>query len=484
MKYSKQCLTYMIICLFIALLLPWGVVAQEVPRPETYMWPQEKVQEIKKFFDDPTPLFNTWNQKNILPPEVYKMISGDPEEMKAAWAEVVGFKAPDEVGKIHPEIKPGKYTYKDVQANPAFKDLMWPDLYNRIKPGAPPHAGNIPEFEIIPTRQYYYHTRISEATKKNAGKTKLDDNGYVDYRTWEGGFPFPVPSGQFKAQQIAYNAFVFRRDRYEGNGRAYGKMFAFDRNLKIDFEQEFTSETVSLAARSYLPPYGSFDENAKKRGELGVLTLFFKSPRDLAGMAVMTTSYLDPLKSNAAVMYIPSMRRIRKMSTTDTQDPIAGQDIIYDDQATFQQKLSPERYPYKYEVEEREYLVAAPTIDGSEYVTSEGYEIRGLKFERRPIYVLKMTQMDPNYVYSKRIFYIDKESYMIYQSENYDQKGRLYRTFWHPNKFHPEMGMLTWGGYVLMCDHIDLHSGIQLFADQCVIFTREDLVAALRKGAK
>ena len=52
-----------------------------------------------------------------------------------------------------------------------------------------------------------------------------------------------------------------------------------------------------------------------------------------------------------------SPNEIRKMSATDSQDPVAGQDLIYDDAEGFLQKISPTRYPYEYRIlEEREYL--------------------------------------------------------------------------------------------------------------------------------
>ncbi|OPY77514.1 MAG: hypothetical protein A4E65_02717 [Syntrophorhabdus sp. PtaU1.Bin153] len=484
MNSFKEIFFTLIAYLFVVLILPLSLSAQEVPLLTSYMKGPHELAKHKNVLDDPKPYLKTWSDKAFCPPAVYKMISGDPAQMKTVWAEVVGFKAPDVVGKVHPEIKPGKYTYKDVQANPAFKELIWPELYNRIKPGGPPFAGNIPEFEIVPTKQYYWAGAIGETTKKNAGKTKLDSKGYVDFRTWEGGFPFPRPSGQFKAQQIAYNALTFRRDREEGNGMSYGHVLGFDRNLKKDMDNIYTSANVALAGRAWLPPYGWADGEAKSRGELAMMTLTMYTPRDIAGMAVLTTYYLDPNKADAAVMYVPSLRRVRKLSTTDTQDPIMGQDLIYDDQSGFLQKLSPTRYPYKYEVEEKEYLVPAPTIDGSEYVTSKGLELRNVKMERRPIYVLKMTQTDPNYVYSKRVFYVDRETFQFYFVENYDRKGRLYRTFYGPGQFKPDQGMFTWGGYLVYRDHVDLHSNIVLTASITGKYTRNDAVAGLTKGAK
>ena len=111
------------------------------------------------------------------------------------------------------------------------------------------------------------------------------------------------------------------------------------------------------------------------------------------------------------------------------------------------QKLSPNRYPYKFEViDEREFLVMAPTVDGAEYIASKGMEFRNVRLERRPIYVVKLTQLDPSYVYGHRIFYIDKETFLYYHVENYDRKGRLYRTWDGNYGWMPEMGDLNWCG--------------------------------------
>ena len=440
----------------------------------------------KKQYDDPRPYMKTFGPKEVLPPELYERLVYNVEEMKEKWAEVVGFRSPDIVGKIAPEIKPGKYTYKDKEKYPGLKELMSPDLHKRFSPGAPPHAGNIPEFELVPTQQYYWALPIAEATERNLGKTKLDDNGYIIWETWEGGYPFPRPSGGFKAQQIIYNI----EKRYLGWGLNY---FMFDwiegytKDLKLDFSGLADFIHLRLAGRCLMPPNGFFDERARKRGEFKTYIFGFLNPRDIAGAAQDALYYLDSEKADQNMMYIPSLRRIRKMSTTDTQDPIFGQDVIYDDTEGFQQKLSPTRYPYKFAVvDEREFLLPACSWDGSEYISSEGVEFRNMKFERRPTYVVQMTQLDPNYVYSKRIFCVDKETFLYYSIENYDQKGRLYRTFDMTYGWFPEMGMFSGLGTVLlMRDHIDLHSGVHQPYMLPAFWGREDVsLRGLVKKAK
>ena len=163
----------------VALLLPLAGEAGEVPGSETYVPTVAQIEKHKAFYDDPRPLLNTFGPKQVLPPELYAKLTYDIEEMKERWAEVVGFRAPDVVGAIAPEIKPGNYTYTDLEQSPGFKNLMWPNLYDRIKPGEPPFAGSIPEFEIIPTRHFLGIThRFGDQTER--GEIKIRP-GWISY---------------------------------------------------------------------------------------------------------------------------------------------------------------------------------------------------------------------------------------------------------------------------------------------------------------
>jgi hypothetical protein len=354
---------------------------------------------------------------------------------------------------------------------------MWPTMYERIKPSGPPFSGNIPEFEIIPTRQYYWSLPIAQATKANEGKTKLDDKGWILSDTWESGYPFPKPSGKFKAQQIMYNW----EARYTDLGFNFfmmGNATACDKNLKVDFDGGFFVKGLALAGR-VVEPVGFFDERAQKQGERRGFFMSFTAPRDLAGLSQIALYYRQPNKPDNLLLYLPSMRRIRKMSATDSQDPIGGTDSIYDDNEGFFHKLSPTIYPYKFEIiGEREYLMPAPTIDGAEYIMSpaKGLGAGNVRMERRPIYVVQLTQLNPNYVYSKRVIYFDKEVFLLYNSENYDRKGRLYRSWFNPYGFIPEFGDFNHTASLrCMRDYVDIHSGMDQDISFPAFWKRTDL---------
>jgi len=427
------------------------------------VWTEEKAQGItiakiesyKAAMDDPRPLLKDLSLKKILPPEIYAKMTYDVETMKRLWAEAVGFKAPDVVENIAPEIKPGTYTYKDKEKYP-FKELMYPELYNRFKPGGRPHIGNFPEIKVVPTRQYYWAQPIAEATKKQMGKTKLDDQGYIIADTYVAGYPFPRPSGKFKAQQIMYNW----ENRYYGgeNGYIFQHPFGYTGKFVRDLEAIGEMAIFKMNGRVLIEPYGWYDKRAEKLGERRAVNMLFLSPRDMYGNVLNIISYVDPDKYDQTLVYVNVLRRVRKLSATDTQDVVAGGDLIYDDNESFNHKLSPNRYPYKYDlIAEREYLVPAPQWDGSYYLTSDSLEFHNFEFERRPTYVIKLTQLDKNYVYGHRILYIDKETFLLYHIENYNQKGSLYRSAENIPAFYPDLGLFCSNG-IIGRDYIDLHS--------------------------
>ncbi len=416
----------------------------------------EQFEKAKAFYNDPRPVLQDLSWDKILPPDVYAGLTYDVQAMQDGWAELTGFRSPEIVGRIAPEIKPGKYTHQDREKHPGFKELMWPSMFARFRPGSPPHCGNFTEIEVVPTRQYYMSLPVIETTKKNLGQSKLDDQGYLLEETYRAGIPFPRPSGTFKARQIIYNWMK----RYFAPENVYSLIHykGYTKDLKEDFNSKAVIWNLRLHGRVSMPPYGWFDTRARKRGEISSVSYCNLSPRDLYGNIINMTLFRGWEDHDQLLLYIAQLRRIRKLSGTDTQDIVAGQDMIYDDYEGFSQKITPYRNPYTFElIGEREYLVPAYSVDGSEYFSREGLEWKNLKFERRPCYVLLLTQLDRSYVYGKRVIYIDKETFKLIEILNYDQQGRLYRGAFAVHAWYPQSGSyVIYQG--LETDHLDQHS--------------------------
>ena len=333
---------------------------------------------------------------------------------------------------------------------------MIPDHYNRMRAGGPPHAGNFAKFTVVPTRQYFWALPIAKATKANAGKIKQDDKGYLIEDSYVSGVPFPVPSGPHKAMQIMYN--WEKRYAQSENYMVFARAMTFSKNLDVDYDGHNLTHYLRTQGRVLQPPFGWYDARAKENRESVAFMTASLTPRDVYGNVVSLQNYADIAKDSQFMIYISGLRRARKLSASDTQDPMGGQDLIYEDSDGFNQKISPTRFPYKFEVvEEREFLVPGYTLDGSTTMDAKTKEYVNFEFERRPLYVLKLTSLDSNFVYSSRKVYIDKETFLLLATESYDQKGRLFRTVDQVWGFYPEMGMMTMNDF-LAKDHIDNHS--------------------------
>jgi hypothetical protein len=484
MKYrnSLDCIFVLFLSVVLLPLPAW--TSGSLPHADIYMPSTSEIMKAKNIFDDKRDLFVTYHPKDILPPEIWDKMHFDVDEMKKLWAELVGFTAPELVGKIAPEIKPGKYTYKDLEKYPGFKQLFPEVALKTVKAGGPPYVGNIMDFEIEPTRQFFLALPSAEITKRNLGKTRLDDDGYIIAGTWAGGIPFPQPSGKFKAQQVYYN-FEKSCTQYDECYKLTGETIGMDKDLKIDKYGKYARTMIKLMGRSFVEPFGWFDERAEKRGEFSADAIELFEPRANRGTIIMLLRYDDPFKMDPTLLYVPQMRRIRKMSSTDSQDPIG--DSAYDDTGYLRQKITPNRFPYKFEIiEEREYLLPWSYNSGKAWFDSQnGYAIRDVGFQRRVCYVLQMTQLDPNYIYSKRVYYIDKETFTPAYGDFYDQKGRLYRTYNLARSFLPESGQIVSHGLpAWQVDYVDSHSTCQVLTVVPATWSRRDfdLENMIKKG--
>jgi hypothetical protein len=74
--------------------------------------------------------------------------------------------------------------------------------------------------------------------------------------------------------------------------------------------------------------------------------------------------------------------------------------------------------------------------------------------------VLELEQLDSTYIYSKRIYYIDKETFIILAGEYYDQKDRLWRSHNVLYGFCPSTGIYIWMAASYF-DFIDIHTTIE-----------------------
>ena len=273
---------------------------------------------------------------------------------------------------------------------------------------------------IVETVNYPPPKGVGEATAKYASRCRTGPNNSLE--GWVAGVPFPNPK---TGLELGWNAY-----RRRGGGDDYSipaDFYLIGKNGKVERTFRWVLYGKRWLGRVDNPPFGDMP------GNNGVLNLkealIITKPFDVKGFCMIKVRYEDLDREDENYSFIPAIRRIRRLTGADVTDPLLGSDCIPDDFEVWRQKITP-----KMTFKMRDKTILAPRA--CQYGKKPPYEsfIKGncfqIEWEIRPCWELEIMINDPNYLYSKRIMYVDKKDGCcnLWSGEGYDQKGRLFRT--------------------------------------------------------
>jgi hypothetical protein len=138
--------------------------------------------------------------------------------------------------------------------------------------------------------------------------------------------------------------------------------------------------------------------------------------------------YKDRTKPYESYSFSSTTRKLVRKSTAQREDTQGAGDSTSDDSMIYDHAISAMSYKYL----GRKELLLSRHQDTELLRKShrEGYcLINGLQRERINTHVLECIHKNPNYLYSKQIWYLDPETWWILYSDKYDRKGNLWRVF-------------------------------------------------------
>ena len=280
-------------------------------------------------------------------------------------------------------------------------------------------TGNI-TVPIVETRQYFKPKAFLEATKKYSKDCRVDSNSQLI--GWKAGAPFSNPKN---ALELAWN---FDKRHMTGDQYSFYSSFQlFDKGKKERFFRWHYWKMIYCGRFEAAPMPELEGNNQVAHLKEAFIVL---DPFDVKGFCMMRSRFMDIDRMDEVYSYIPAIRRIRRLTGADVCDPILGSDLPYDDFDYTRQKIS-SRMTFK--MSERDMLVCCHKIE--EVTASDPVKetMRGnfyqTEWEIRPVWVLEIEENDPDYMYSKRIMYMEKlrGTFVGHAQECFDQKGRLYR---------------------------------------------------------
>ncbi len=308
----------------------------------------------------------------------------------------------------------------DAEHVERVKDLVSPGLEWCIRRGFPLTIGE--------TRRVEWPTAYREATEKYASQVRLSADG-LTVEHYVAGQPFPNldPNDPQFAIKVMWNyeyGFANGMDNTDlrnfdadtGSIPAYGPMAA-ERHFLLDhFRRLFWT------GRLYVDPKPAKPNPNGYRAQQGLYPIL--EPFDLKGVGALGNRYIDSSKQDDSWLYLPSLRRVRRLSTAQRSDALFGQDTDVDSFYGYAGHIAWMSWRY---LGEKEILA---TVHAQHFPVKWHDRVDWAwddLWEKRRVYVIEGTSKLPQYAYSKRVLYIDKEFWGIPYSDIYDRSGELWK---------------------------------------------------------
>jgi Protein of unknown function (DUF1329) len=270
------------------------------------------------------------------------------------------------------------------------------------------------------------------ATEKYSSQVKLSKDGRR-LENYVAGMPFPKidPNDPQVAEKIMWNfefKFLITDDVDLRNFDAdTGTINSGDKELTV--ERHFLLDhlrSMSYVGRLYQDPKPAYEPNTDNiRGKQALYPIL--EPFDLKGVGLLSYRYLDPDRQDDTWLYLPSLRRVRRLSSSQRSDALFGQDTDVD--SYYGYAGNPAWMKWKY-LGERDMLgvMHAKNFPVKWAEGSANFAFDDV-WEKRRVHVLEGTPLNPQYAYSKRLIFVDKETYAVLYSDISDRAGQLWKVW-------------------------------------------------------
>ncbi|WP_303288978.1 outer membrane lipoprotein-sorting protein [Marinobacter sp. SS5-14b] len=179
----------------------------------------------------------------------------------------------------------------------------------------------------------------------------------------------------------------------------------------VDEGQHATSEMAMILTDSsgkerkrHVTSYRKYFGQEKKT------VLFFKEPANVRGTAFLTYDYPDADKDDDQWLYLPALRKVRRISASNRGDYFLGTDFTYEDI-----KLSGR-------VDRDDYTF---TVDGQGTLEVDGKVIDVLHVEAIP----KTKEIADELGYGKTRLWVNTDNWVVVKNEFWDPKGNRLKTY-------------------------------------------------------
>jgi hypothetical protein len=327
--------------------------------------------------------------------------------------------------------------------------------------------------EIIEIKDeaFQYSKKFRSDTEHNTGKYYVTDDGYMHEtatKTWPHfwtGLPFPQieESDPKAANKVMYNAQMTRfqyDDVYWFLSLKWVTPTGFDRSV------EFGAYATPFIGR-HSGQLANPDDCYLKDIIFGV------APYDVVGVSTLEWWHTDPTQWQSIWAFVPTIRRVRRVTASNTSEGLFGSIIARDDpfgwagkiqymnwkligvqdvlvpigptgmeKAVLPGEAAPKKLASDLTMIKDKAGITAGQVGRVTWTEEErmkvGYDTPGwqgvawapsqLKLAKRKCWVVEATPKDPYYAYGRRVVYLDRVVYWGFWATLYDRAGEYWKT--------------------------------------------------------
>ncbi|MGN5520081.1 DUF1329 domain-containing protein [Halopseudomonas sp. Lyrl_26] len=277
--------------------------------------------------------------------------------------------------------------------------------------------------DLYPThRSVAFPEYVLENTVKNATSAETT-NGGLGLKNLYAGFPFPIPS--------------------TGNEAMWNHLLSFSGHA---IKGKFDTVNVNSNGRATLSTTGEILQefpiyDPARSGMLSGADIYkrikinYTAPARRAGEAVLTINSIDEVENpRRAWQYLPGQRRVKLAPDVsyDTPNPGSAGMTTYDDSWIFNGAM--DRFDFKL-IGKKEIIIPYNTYklvywkNADEVTTPDHLNPDLVRWELHRVWVVEATlKPGKRHIYSKRVFYLDEDSWVALASDQYDGRDQLYRS--------------------------------------------------------
>jgi hypothetical protein len=274
---------------------------------------------------------------------------------------------------------------------------------------------------IKPPRAY------AQATEKYSGQVRLGPNG-LSLENHVAGRPFPhidgnAPDAALKIMWNFYYNFHVIDDVTQDSIEPRTGTIRRDGSMEVERAYIVQSyKKMNYTARLFVDPKPTLPNPDGIRFKESLHPIL--EPFDLKGVGALFYRYLDSGKQDDSWIYLPQLRRVRRMSTAQRSDALFGQDTDADSFAGYNGQISWMNFSLLGE------KVLLLSVHGQN-VPAKWQQPNDWAFddvwEPRKVWVVEARSKSSQYAYSKRVLYVDQETFLIPNSDSYDRAGQLWK---------------------------------------------------------